>query len=227
MFSLKKKSVYTNRIKKAILAEAILVLVFAAIIVRQTADTRSTSASAGEDYIKWVDFDVTYEALCEAYAWDVDTYESSHHVNWIELLAYTAAKTGGKFDSSALKTLKKAAQELSEGAADIGQLTKDLKYYDYYYEAYNAVLGGLVGEFEEENVDESGNKSYQTAYGLKSYFPLAYGFDYSHYDDFGAGRSYGYQRKHLGHDMMGQIGTPIGIKDRTWILKNNFQVLTV
>ena len=46
-------------------------------------------------------------------------------------------------------------------------------------------------------------------YGLKAYSPIAKGFEYSHYDDFGAGRSYGYKRQHLGHDMMGQVGTPI------------------
>ena len=28
-------------------------------------------------------------------------------------------------------------------------------------------------------------------------------------DDFGASRSYGYERVHLGHDMMGVIGTPV------------------
>ena len=35
------------------------------------------------------------------------------------------------------------------------------------------------------------------------------GFPYQDYDDFGASRSFGYKRPHLGHDMMGQIGTPI------------------
>ena len=28
------------------------------------------------------------------------------------------------------------------------KLTQDLKYYSYYLEAYEAVLGGMVGEFE-------------------------------------------------------------------------------
>ena len=32
---------------------------------------------------------------------------------------------------------------------------------------------------------------------------------YSDFDDFGASRSYGFKRKHLGHDMMGQVGTPV------------------
>ena len=28
-------------------------------------------------------------------------------------------------------------------------------------------------------------------------------------DDFGVSRSYGFKRRHLGHDMMGQVGTPV------------------
>ena len=86
-----------------------------------------------------------------------------------------------------------------------------MKYYSYYLEAYTAVLGGMLGEYEIETENEDGQKSYETVYGLKAYFPLAKGFDYSHYDDFGVGRSYGYKRRHLGHDMMGLIGTPTGI----------------
>lgn len=163
------------------------------------------------DYIKWVDFTVSYEALCRAYVWDVDTHGTTHEVDWIELLAYTAAKTGGEFGSKALSVLEKAAEALSEGECSIEELTGDLKYYSYYHEAYDAVLGGMVGEYEEEMEDENGEMRYQSRYGLKAYFPLARGFDYSHYDDFGVGRSYGYKRKHLGHDMMGLTGTPIRI----------------
>jgi len=32
---------------------------------------------------------------------------------------------------------------------------------------------------------------------------------YQDYDDFGVGRDFGYKRQHLGHDMMGLVGTPI------------------
>ena len=39
--------------------------------------------------------------------------------------------------------------------------------------------------------------------------PIAKNFPYSDFDDFGASRSYGFKRKHLGHDMMGQVGTPV------------------
>ncbi len=162
-----------------------------------------------KEAIKWVDFNVSYDALVRAYEWDVKTFETDAHINWIQLLSYTAAKTGGTFDKEALSILETAATKLSDGTTSIEELTKNMKYYAYYEEAYQAVLGGLVGEYEEEVTKENGEISFQKRYGLKGYFPLARGFEYSHYDDFGAGRSYGYKRKHLGHDMMGRIGTPI------------------
>ena len=46
------------------------------------------------DYIKWVDFTVPAEAMDKAYQYDVDSYGQEIHMNWIELLAYAAAKQG-------------------------------------------------------------------------------------------------------------------------------------
>ena len=46
-------------------------------------------------------------------------------------------------------------------------------------------------------------------YGLKAFCPIAKNYSFSHYDDFGASRSYGYKRIHFGNDLMGSIGTPI------------------
>ena len=175
---------------------------------REQAVVTATSAT-GKDYIKWVDFTISYEALCQAYDWDVNTFDTEHHVEWIPLLSYTAARTGGAFDKRALKILNETAEKLAEGGTDMEELTKDMKYYSYYLEAYSAALGGLVGEYEAEVTGEDGQSSWQEKYGLKGYCPIARGFDYTHYDDFGAGRSYGYKRRHLGHDMMGLVGTPI------------------
>lgn len=177
-------------------------------------ESTQAESEQSEEYIKWVDFTVSYEALCAAYQWDVDTHGTASEVHWIELLAYTAAKTGGEFDKRALQLLEKTAAEASKKESNgvdsyIEDIGKELKFYSYYKEAYTAVLGGLVGEFSEESTDAGGRRIYEKRYGLKAYFPLAKGFEYNHYDDFGAGRSYGYKRKHLGHDMMGQTGTPI------------------
>lgn len=167
------------------------------------------SSGANGDYIKWVDFNVTYEALCAAYDLDVASYDKEVHLNWIELLAYAGAKSGGSFGKDSVSLIQKLAAELSSGESSLEELTKDMKYYNYYYEAYEAVLGGMVGEYEIEQADENGKKSWKKVYGLKAFSPIAKGFEYSDYDDFGSSRSYGYKRQHLGHDMMGQIGTPV------------------
>lgn len=170
---------------------------------------------AEQEYIKWVDFNVSYEALCEAYKWDVETYKEAlegtgtAHVDWIELLAYAATKNGGEFPSGTVSEIAKTAEKLQKKETTIKELTKDMKYYPYYLEAYQAVLGGFVGEYEIEKPMEDGTKKWQKCYGLKAFSPVAKGFEYSDYDDFGASRSYGYSRPHLGHDMMGQVGTPI------------------
>jgi murein DD-endopeptidase MepM/ murein hydrolase activator NlpD len=211
-----RKRRFTNLLRNGILLEILMLLITGIIFAVRTDTARVDSGAVdhggiltAEDYITWVDFDVTYEALCLAYDWDVDTHDSSKHISWIDLLAYTAAKTGGTFGKEALSILNKAGKQLAAGDTTLDELTGDLKYFSYYKEAYGAALGGMVGSYQEEVTDATGAKLYQDKYGLKAYFPLGAGFSYEHYDDFGAGRSFGYQRKHLGHDMLGSIGTPI------------------
>lgn len=169
------------------------------------------SSKREEDYIKWVDFNVSYEALNLAYEYDVNSKDEEVRLNWIELLAYAGAKNGGKFPSAAIKDINDLAEKLQNKGNTLKSLTKDMEYFDYYYEAYSAVLGGFVGEYKIEVPDEGdgGEKVWVEKYGLKAFSPIAKGFGYSDYDDFGNSRNYGYKRLHLGHDMMGQIGTPI------------------
>lgn len=205
---------FLRRIKKAITIE-LLLLAGAVLILYGKYGERTEpigaieAANADGDFIKWVDFDVSYEALCKAYELDVATYGNSVHVQWIPLLAYTAARSGGKFDKAALKDLQKAGAKLEAGETTMDELTKDLKYYNYYLEVYEAVLGGFVGEYRIETTNAAGETVWEDKYGLKAFSPIAKGFPYNDYDDFGSSRSYGYSRPHLGHDMMGQIGTPI------------------
>lgn len=209
-----KNKGYMWWIRRLIVLESALLLVLMLVWKVGHSDAQDdylyTSGAVDEEQkINWVDFDVTYEALCLAYDWDVKTYEEEIHLNWIELLAYLGTKYGGDFDSyskSLSEDINTLAEKLTSGSCTMEELTAGMKYYDYYLEAYGAVLSGLVGEYERET--ENG---WEKCYGLKAFSPIANGFYYEHYDDFGAGRSYGYDRKHLGHDMMGQTGTPIGI----------------
>ena len=151
--------------------------------------------------IKWVDFNVPYESLKYALEQDIATAEQEKHISWIDALALAACRTGGK---CGLESVKKAVGELKKDSSPEELLGQLYKYYDYYHEAYTAVLGGLVGSYAIEKDGQWG-----PAYGLKAFSPIAAGFGYSHCDDFGMARSFGFKRKHLGHDMMGSQGTPI------------------
>ena len=151
--------------------------------------------------IKWVDFQIDYSALKYALDQDIATFEQEKHISWIEILALAACKSGGKCP---LASVKKAAKDL-KGKASAEDLAGDLqKYYNYYFEAYNAALGGLVGSYAIEK-----DGTWISTYGLKAFSPIAAGYGYSHCDDFGASRSFGFKRKHLGNDLMGNQGTPI------------------
>ena len=86
---------------------------------------------------------------------------------------------------------------------------RENKYYNFYKKAYGAVLSGMLGEYTKAAPDGSGGIKAVEGYGLRAYSPIAEGFWFSHYDDFGDSRSFGYKRRHLGNDLMGSIGTPI------------------
>lgn len=172
-----------------------------------------TEESAKKDYIHWVDFTITAEALENAFRLDMDTCQNEIHLDWIEMLSYLGARYGGDFSHYKRSDLDALAERLQNGEK-IADITADMKYYNYYHEAYSAVLGGMVGYFEqeidaEESTDDQPAKTWVTKYGLKAFSPIAKSFPYNDYDDFGVARSYGFKRQHLGHDMMGQVGTPI------------------
>jgi len=151
--------------------------------------------------IKWVDFDVPYESLKYALDQDIATFEQEKHCSWIDILALAACRTGGK---CGLDSVKRAAVDVKGDRSPEELLGELYQYYPYYHAAYSAALGGLVGSYAIEI-----NGQWVPRYGLKAFSPIAEGWHFSHCDDFGAARSFGFKRKHLGHDMMGAQGTPI------------------
>lgn len=161
----------------------------------------SFSSAQAAETIKWVDFHITHEAMERALALDIEGGEKECPVSWITLLAMAACETGGKVT---VQAVNRAKEKLDSGKSPKEALGELGKYYDYYHEAYEAVLGGLVGNYAIQTAD-----GWKPAYGLKAFSPIAAGYGYNHYDDFGASRSFGFRRKHLGHDMLGTLGTPI------------------
>ena len=151
--------------------------------------------------IRWVDFDVPYESMKYALDQDILTAQQEKHISWVDALALAACRTGGKCNISAVKT---AVSDLKKDQSPEELLGDLYRYYAYYHEAYSAILGGLVGSYAIEK-----DGQWTAAYGLKAFSPIAAGYGYSHCDDFGASRSFGFRRRHLGNDLMGAQGTPI------------------
>lgn len=191
----------------------VLIIISIAILTysTKTIQTESAAIEEGEQkkYIKWVDYNVPLEVMEKTAKLDIDSHikEESIKFNWIELISYLATKYGGNFKSFKQVDLDSIVQKLKEGET-IDNVITNHELYNYYIEAYTAILNEFIGEYEiEEYIN--GEKVYKKKYGIKAFLPIAKNYGFSHYDDFGNSRSYGYKRVHLGNDLMGQIGTPI------------------
>lgn len=159
--------------------------------------------------IKYVEFNPCYEAMEKAMLEDIKSNGEETKLNWIEILAYLGSKYGGDFKKYKSSDMETIIKKLKNGEK-MSDLSKNMKNYNYYFEAYETVLKEFVGNYKIEKISKkTGEKTWQNAYGLKCFSPIAKTFPFSHYDDFGASRSYGYKRPHLGHDMMCAIGTPV------------------
>ena len=83
---------WCEKVKAAIVLEgAILLMVGMIFLEHVDLFSKHVVETTMEGTIKWVDFNISYEALCKAYEYDVNTYGEKCHLNWIELLAYVAA----------------------------------------------------------------------------------------------------------------------------------------
>lgn len=189
----------------------IFILCFSMLTQHSTYTINSTIEEVSADsekYIKWIDFDITSKALSDAVKYDIQSYNEGIHTDAVTLLSLLATKYGGSFKNYKKDDMQTVYEQLKSGkSAD--ELTKNIKTYNYYQEAYSAILSGMVGEYAVLSDYENTGLYYEKRYGLKLFSPIAGGYYYNHYDDFGAARSYGYKRVHLGHDMMGSVGTPV------------------
>ena len=151
-----------------------------------------------------------YEVLEKAMNVDIDSHkdDSAQKIDWINILAILACKYSGDFTKYKASDIHEICALLSSGQS-LSDITKTMENYAYYSQAYKAVLSEFLGYFSEEHEDSGGKREKTFTYGLKAFSPIADGFYYSHYDDFGASRTYGYKRLHLGHDLMAAVGTPV------------------
>lgn len=189
-----KKMIYTL----LLLSITVISLIIGDQMIKKAEDI---ALPAGSDHIKWVEFSVPKSALDEALALDIATKGTDAHIPIHRSLAYLAAKNYGSFEKYKKGTLSNIGSEIFSKSEKMSEN----KLYNYYLSAYSALLSGFVGDYTK--IYENGEK--ESGYGLRVFSPIAAGYYYKDYDDFGASRSYGYKRSHLGHDMLGSVGTPI------------------
>lgn len=204
-------------LKKAVKIVTVLLTAAALTVISASAplkDSIDNTQQASEE-LNWVDFNLTEKMMTDALNYDIKSHteieeadENAPSVDWVKLLAYLSAKYWGENSRYKKSDMEQAVEKIKNGE-NIDDLGKDLKLYSFYCTAYNAVLGGMAGDYSYSYTDENGNTVTELKYGLKSFSPVAAGYYYEHYDDFGTSRSYGYQRNHLGHDLLGSTGTPI------------------
>lgn len=195
--------------KKLLLISAciIAVLAVAAGFFSGRSVMTAKNDAALQEPIKWVDFNVSYEALRDAMKADISSYGENVHYDWIELLAYLACINGNDFSGYKEKDLTTLTEKLSSGVS-MDEITDGMKYYQYYKEAFDAILGEYIGEYCIQTEDDDA-LIWEKKYGLKVFCPIAKNYSFSHYDDFANARTYGYSRLHTGHDLFGSIGTPV------------------
>lgn len=197
---------FRKRAARGGIAAFLAVLVFGSILIQSVF---ADSSSQKKQFIRYVEFNPTLSVLEHALELDINSQKEAVPIDWVDLIAVGASTCGGNFSGFSLSVLYETAKRLQEGET-IEEITEKMPYFTYYRQAYGAVLDGLVGEYEVCLPDESGEgESWKRSYGLKAFSPIAEGWYYEGYDDFGQSRTYGYARRHLGHDMLGSVGTPI------------------
>lgn len=167
---------------------SVIILVFATCInVAFNQSIAVATNDEGKTYIKWVSFNVTYPALKKAFDIDIKShnYEDGVKYNWVQILAYLGAKYGGNFTKYKESDMKSFVDRIAAGET-IEDITKDMKYYSFYLEAYTAVIGEFVGNYKIQVPEENGEMVWQEKYGLKVFSPIAQGYYYNDYDDFGS-----------------------------------------
>ena len=83
------------------------------------------------DYIKWVEFNVTSEAMKKAYQYDLKTYGKEPHLHWVDLLAILGARYGGDFKKYQEEDLAGIADQLLDGSQTLEEMTRDTVSYTH------------------------------------------------------------------------------------------------
>ena len=105
--------------KKAIVSLFAFVVVAAAVAVccvfSVCLPTFAVQQEKKTDYIKYVEFNVPYSALQKALELDIQAHAEGDSKDWVETLAYLAAKYGGDFSRYKSRDMDTLMEKLDAG----------------------------------------------------------------------------------------------------------------
>lgn len=158
-----------NRLGRRIMHGSIIaVLSLSAVVAASLSRTAELDKAVSERNPQAAYFGISADAINDALNIDLETYQSESHINCTELLACLSTKYGGD-----LSRYKKGDAELL--AASLGlergidELALNIGHYRYYKDAYDTIIGGIIGKFQRNG---------ELRYGITAFFPIADGFDH-------------------------------------------------
>ena len=91
---------------KPLIIFTLIVLIIGIIISVFINTAHVVSADEKKNFIKWVDFRVSYDAMDKALRADINSVDEEVKLNWVEILAYLGTRYGGDFARYKPKVLK-------------------------------------------------------------------------------------------------------------------------
>ena len=116
----------------------VIILLIIAVLITSiflfSSMAKSDEKDEKKDFIKWVDFNVSNEALRLTAKLDIKSHNENQEIkyNWIELLAYLACQNGGNFKNFKKTDLDTLVNKIKNGES-IENLTQNLKLYNLLY----------------------------------------------------------------------------------------------
>ncbi len=130
--------------------------------------------------------------------------------NFVKFASLLAAKYYGDWREYSEEDLYKLSDKLQDKDAE-KELKQLYSNYDYFYRFYDALFSNFIGTYQiSQEVKDESQPAFHEKYGLKSYFPIAYGYDVKFNDDFDNEINLAKKDGHFGNDILiKQNGTPI------------------
>ena len=106
----------SRRIRSAVILEAALLFLMGVILWENgKLPQKSAVETTADGYIKWVDFNVSYEALSRAYEYDISSYGEKQHLDRLIFWRTSGQRTAEILETEQRRTCVPPLKKFSAG----------------------------------------------------------------------------------------------------------------